>query len=133
VVSSVQLDRKRTTESLTRSRQPRHHTSNRHAESFYQLAVRDVYALVPLAATARLKGEDAWAAKVLGTKDAIAERSGGTAASMWIQQLRERVEQEARGRLGLTEWTRAYESGRTVSIDSLLNDLENIGSSRMPR
>ena len=92
-----------------------------------------VYALVPLAAAARLKGEDAWAAKVLGTKDAIAERSGGTTSSTWIQQLRERVEQEARERLGLTEWTRAYESGRTVSIDSLLDDLENVKSSQMAR
>jgi hypothetical protein len=97
-----------------------------------------VYALVPLAAAARLKGKDAWAAKVLGTRDAITERTGATVSSNSVQQLRAQVEQEAQARLGLTEWARAYESGRTVSIDSLLHDIENasvnrVGSSRMPR
>jgi predicted ATPase/DNA-binding XRE family transcriptional regulator len=84
-----------------------------------------VYALVPLAAAARLKGNDAWAAKVLGARDAMTERTGSTVSSHAIRQLREQVEQQAKARLGLSEWSRAYETGRTASIDSLLNDIEN--------
>jgi predicted ATPase/DNA-binding XRE family transcriptional regulator len=86
-----------------------------------------VYALVPLAAAAELKGMDALAAKALGTRDAITERTGATAASHSVRQLRERVEQQAKARLGLREWARAYETGRSASIDSLLNDIENAG------
>ena len=33
-----------------------------------------VYALVPLAAAAALKGDDAWAARILGARDAVTER-----------------------------------------------------------
>jgi predicted ATPase/DNA-binding XRE family transcriptional regulator len=83
-----------------------------------------VYALVPLAAAAELKGLDALAAKALGARDAITERMGSTAVSQSIRQLRERVEQQAKARLGLSNWARAYETGRTASIDSLLNDIE---------
>jgi len=86
-----------------------------------------VYALVPLAAAAELKGMDALAAKALGARDAITERTGATAASHSVRQLRERVEQQAKARLGLREWARAYETGRSASIDSLLNDIENAG------
>jgi hypothetical protein len=42
-----------------------------------------------------------------------------------MRQLREQIEQQAKARLGLSEWTRAYETGRTASIDSLLSDIEN--------
>jgi predicted ATPase/DNA-binding XRE family transcriptional regulator len=84
-----------------------------------------VYALVPLAAAAGLKGKDAWAAKVLGARDAITERTGATVSSNSLRQLRERVEQQAQTRLGLVKWASAYETGRTASIDSLLNDIEN--------
>ena len=37
-----------------------------------------VYALVPLAAAAALKGDDAWAARILGARDAVTERTGAT-------------------------------------------------------
>ena len=37
-----------------------------------------VYALVPLAAAAVLKGDDAWAARILGARDAVTERTGAT-------------------------------------------------------
>jgi predicted ATPase/DNA-binding XRE family transcriptional regulator len=87
-----------------------------------------VYALVPLAAAAGLKGKDAWAAKILGARDAITERTGTTVSSNSVRQLRERVEQQARARLGVAKWARAYESGRTASVDSLLKDLENAGA-----
>ena len=39
-----------------------------------------VYALVPLAAAAALKGDDAWAARILGARDAVTERTGATVA-----------------------------------------------------
>jgi predicted ATPase/DNA-binding XRE family transcriptional regulator len=87
-----------------------------------------IYALVPLAAAATLKGKDAWAASILGARDAMAERTGTTVSSNSVRQLRERVEQQARARLGVVDWTRAYETGRTASVDSLLEDIENAGA-----
>jgi hypothetical protein len=84
-----------------------------------------VYALVPLAAAAGLQGNDALAAKALGARDAITERTGATVSSNSVRELRDRVEQQAQARLGSTKWARAYETGRTASIDSLLDDIEN--------
>jgi predicted ATPase/DNA-binding XRE family transcriptional regulator len=84
-----------------------------------------VFALLPLAAAAALKGKDAWAAKVLGTRDAIIERAGATASSNSLRELRDHVEQQTRARLGPIRWARAYAAGRTASIDSLLDDIEN--------
>ena len=86
------------------------------------------YALIPLAAAAGLKGKDAWAARILGARDAITERTGTTVSSNAVRHLRERVEQQARTRLGAGKWGRAYETGRTASVDSLLNDIENAGT-----
>ena len=37
-----------------------------------------MYTLVPLAAAAALKGDDAWAARILGARDAVAESTGAT-------------------------------------------------------
>jgi predicted ATPase/DNA-binding XRE family transcriptional regulator len=86
-----------------------------------------IYALIPLAAAAGLKGRDAWAAKVLGARDAIAEHTGSTVSSDSIRQLRERVEQQGKARLGLPGWARAYATGRTASIDMLLDDIDTGG------
>jgi tetratricopeptide (TPR) repeat protein len=83
-----------------------------------------VYALVPLAAAASLKGDDAWAARILGARDAITERTGTTLADRSISGLREEAERQGRGRLGPDRWARAYAAGRTASIDSLLKDIE---------
>jgi tetratricopeptide (TPR) repeat protein len=83
-----------------------------------------VYALVPLAAAASLKGDDAWAARILGARDAITERSGATVADRSVRDMREQVERQARARLGPDRWGRAYAAGRSVSIDALLNDIE---------
>jgi hypothetical protein len=58
----------------------------------------------------------------------MAERTGTTVSSNSVRQLRERVEQQARARLGVVDWTRAYETGRTASVDSLLEDIENAGA-----
>jgi predicted ATPase/DNA-binding XRE family transcriptional regulator len=83
-----------------------------------------VYALVPLAAAASLRGDDEWAARILGARDAVTERTGATVADESVRALRERVERQARARLGPDRWAHAYASGRNASIDSLLNDIE---------
>ena len=83
-----------------------------------------VYTLVPLAAAASLKGDDAWAARILGARDAITERSGATVSDRSLRDLRDQAEQQARARLGPDRWARAYAAGRHASIDSLLSDIE---------
>jgi predicted ATPase/DNA-binding XRE family transcriptional regulator len=84
-----------------------------------------VYALVPLAAAAVLKGDDAWAARILGARDAVTERSGVTVVDKSVRDLRDQSEREARARLGPDRWARAYAAGRSASIDSLLNDIDS--------
>jgi hypothetical protein len=77
-----------------------------------------VYALVPLAAAAGLKGDDAWAARILGVRDAVIERTGVRVVDTPVRDLRDRAEQEARARLGPRRWARAYAAGRRTCIDS---------------
>lgn len=84
-----------------------------------------IYALVPLAAAAALKGNDVWTARILGARDAVTERTGATATSNSVRDLRERAERQARARLGPDRWARAYAAGRNASIDSLLKDIAN--------
>jgi predicted ATPase/DNA-binding XRE family transcriptional regulator len=85
-----------------------------------------VYALVPLAAAAVLKGDDAWAARILGARDAVTERTGATVVDKSVLDLREKAEREVRARLGPDRWARAYAAGRTTSIDSLLKDIDSV-------
>ena len=85
-----------------------------------------VYALVPLAAAAVLKGDDAWAARILGARDAVTERTGVTVVDKAVHDLRERAEREARARLGPDRWVAAYAAGRSTSIDSLLKDIDRV-------
>ena len=85
-----------------------------------------VYALVPLAAAALLKGDDAWAARILGARDAVTERTGATVVDKWVHHLRERVAGEARARLGPDRWAKAYAAGRRSSIDSFLKDIDSV-------
>jgi predicted ATPase/DNA-binding XRE family transcriptional regulator len=77
-----------------------------------------VYALVPLAAAAALKGDDAWAARVLGARDAVIERTGLSVVDTPVQDLRQQAERQARARLGEDRWEKSYAAGRNVSIDS---------------
>jgi hypothetical protein len=84
-----------------------------------------VYALVPLAAAAVLKGDDVWAARILGARDAVAERTGATGADNAVHDLQERVERDARTRLGPDRWAMAYAAGRKISIDGLLKDIDD--------
>jgi tetratricopeptide (TPR) repeat protein len=84
-----------------------------------------VYALVPLAAAAVLKGDDTWAARILGTRHAVTERTGVTVVDRSVQDLREQAEREARSRLGPDRWGRAYAAGRVTSIDSVIKDIDS--------
>jgi len=83
-----------------------------------------VYALVPLAAAAVLKSDDAWAARILGARDAVTERTGVTVVDKSVQDLRQQAEREARARLGPDRWAVAYATGRRSSIDALLKDID---------
>lgn len=89
-----------------------------------------VFALGPLAVAAMLKGDDAWAARILGTRDAVTER---TRATIVVRQTLDGLiglgEPEVRARLGPDRWARAYASGRLASIDALLQDIERARSS----
>ena len=83
-----------------------------------------VHAMVPLAAAAALRRDDAWAARILGARDAVADRSGATVVDLSVRELRDHAERDVRARLGVERWTLAYEAGRTASIDTLLNDID---------
>jgi predicted ATPase/DNA-binding XRE family transcriptional regulator len=85
-----------------------------------------VYALVPLAAAAVLKGDDAWAARILGARDAVTERTGASVVDKWVHDLRERAEREVRARLGPDRWARANAAGRGTSIDSLMKEIDSV-------
>ena len=85
-----------------------------------------VYALVPLAAAAALKGDDVWAARILGARDAVTERTGATVVDPSVNDIRDQAERDARQRLGPPQWARAYAAGRTISIDGLLQDIDSV-------
>jgi predicted ATPase/DNA-binding XRE family transcriptional regulator len=89
-----------------------------------------VYALVPLAAAAALQGDNAWAARILGARDAVSESTGATVVDKSVDDLRERAEREVRARLGPDRWSRAYAAGRVTSIDSIIKDIDNVLTSR---
>jgi predicted ATPase len=83
-----------------------------------------VHAMVPLAAAAALKGDDVWAARILGARDAVTDRTGATVVDISVRELREHAERDARARLGEERWARAYEAGRSAPIDALLKDID---------
>ena len=85
-----------------------------------------VYVMVPLAAAAVLKGDDLWAARILGARDAVTERTGATIADRWVNALGEQAEWEVRGRLGPDRWARAYAAGRVTSIDAWIRDINGV-------
>jgi ATP/maltotriose-dependent transcriptional regulator MalT len=89
-----------------------------------------VYALVPLGAAAVLKGDDAWAARILGAREAVTERWGPTILDTPLDDVRKQAERELRDRLGPDQWARAYAAGRTMSIDALLRDIEGVVQKR---
>jgi tetratricopeptide (TPR) repeat protein len=82
-----------------------------------------VYALVPLAAAAVLKGDDVWAARILGARDAVRERTGATMVSRKsLDELTALTERDVRTRLGPDRWAAAYAAGRVT----LLKDIEGV-------
>ena len=85
-----------------------------------------MYTLVPLAAAAALKGDDAWAARILGALDAVTDRTGARFADDSVRDLREQAERDARARLGSDRWAEAYAAGRKTSIDALLKDIDGV-------
>jgi hypothetical protein len=90
-----------------------------------------VYALVPLAAAAVLKGDDAWAARILGARDAVTESTGATVVDKSMHDLREEAERKARTRLGPDRWTRVYAVGRRSSIEALLKDIDGVSFAKI--
>jgi predicted ATPase/transcriptional regulator with XRE-family HTH domain len=90
-----------------------------------------VFALGPLAVAAMLEGDEAWAARILGARDAVTERTHATVGvRQSLDNLIGLAEREVRASLGPERWSRAYASGRTASIDSLLNDIERARTGR---
>jgi predicted ATPase len=85
-----------------------------------------VYALVPLASAAALKGDHAWAARILGARDAVSESTGATVVDESARNLCEQVAREAREYLGPGRWALAYAAGRRTSIDFLLNEIDSV-------
>jgi hypothetical protein len=83
-----------------------------------------VYALIPLAAAVALKGDDAWAARILGIRDAVADRIGATLVDRSVHDVRAQVERDVRARLGDDRWARAYAAGRVTSIETLIKDID---------
>ena len=98
------------------------HSLTRVKESQDMFAV--VYGLVPLAVAAALKGDDAWAARILGARDAISERTGSVLVDPLMRDLLEHTERDARTRLGSDRWAQASAAGRRSSIDALIHDLD---------
>jgi predicted ATPase/transcriptional regulator with XRE-family HTH domain len=89
-----------------------------------------VFALGPLAVAAMLKGDDAWAARILGARDAVSERTRATfVVRNSLDNLIGLAEREVRDRLGPDRWVAAYAAGRQTSIDSLLKDIDGVSRS----
>lgn len=84
-----------------------------------------VYAMVPLAAAAVLKGDDLWAVRILAARDAVTERTGATVVDRWVRALGEQAEREVRARLGPDRWAQAYAAVRDTSVDALLRDIDH--------
>lgn len=87
-----------------------------------------VYGLVPLAVAAGLRGDHAWAARILGARDAISARTGATLIDPFMRDLWEQTTREGRARLGSDRWARAYAAGRKSSIDALIQDIDRARS-----
>ena len=83
-----------------------------------------VNVLIPLAAAAALKGDDAWAARILGAQEAVSERTGAAIVDRAVQALKEETERGVRVRLGPGKWASTYAAGRSASIDALINDID---------
>ena len=84
------------------------------------------YTLVPLVAAAVIKGDDAWAARIVGALDAVSERTGATVVLRMVHDLQVQSERGVRARLGPDRWAAAYAAGRQASFDALLEDIDRV-------
>jgi predicted ATPase/DNA-binding XRE family transcriptional regulator len=86
-----------------------------------------VFVLGPLALAAMDKGEHAWAARILGARDVVSER---TRATFVVRQSLDNIiglaERDVRECLGPERWAEAYAEGRQASIDALLEDIDRV-------
>jgi predicted ATPase/DNA-binding XRE family transcriptional regulator len=82
------------------------------------------FTLVPLATAAVQKRDHEWAARILGARDAISERTGATIVLKMVHDLHADAEREVRARLGADRWRAAYAAGRRASLDSLLAEID---------
>ena len=83
-----------------------------------------LYAVVPLAGAAALKGNHAWVARILGARAAVADLTDAAVVDNYLRDRLADFERDGKARLGLDRWTRAYTSGRTTSIDALSQDID---------
>ena len=67
-----------------------------------------LYVRAMLAAAAALKGDDAWAARILGARDDVAERTGATPVDLSVRIMTDQAGRDVRARLGPERWARAY-------------------------
>ncbi len=91
-----------------------------------------LYALVALAIAADLTGADAWAARILGARDALLEPTGHTVALKLVHDLGLEAERRVRARLDPEQWAKAYAAGRKTSIDALLKDIDRVLGKEAP-
>jgi tetratricopeptide (TPR) repeat protein len=84
------------------------------------------YTLVPLVAAAVLNGDDAWAARILGARNAVIERTGATVVLKLVHDLQVQSERKVRARLGPDRWAAAYAAGRRTSFDDLLKEIDRV-------
>ena len=83
-----------------------------------------VYALVPLAAAAELMGDEAWAARILATRDAVTERTGAMAVGRSVRDV-QTVERAARTDSVNDAGLGSTSAGRSCSLESLLKEVED--------
>jgi tetratricopeptide (TPR) repeat protein len=83
-----------------------------------------VNALVALFLAAVLKGDDEWAARIQGAREAVTDRTGVSPSDQPVHEIRTEMEQAIQRRLGAERWGRAYAAGRSGSIDTLLGEID---------
>ena len=87
-----------------------------------------IYALVPLAIAAASTHDDEWAARILGARDAVSERTGATVVHATTRDMLLKAARGVRDRLGEEAWAREYSAGRRSSIGTLLSEVgERLG------
>jgi hypothetical protein len=62
---------------------------------------------------------------MLGLGGVFTGPSAPPAIDKSVQERKEQAEQMVRARLGPQKWDRAYGAGRTISIDSLIRDIDS--------